>query len=121
MEWKEAKLPEEGNNFTQLKFPREWALKIAEASQLGMYASKNTLMNQLLGKGIDHFKNEMTMATKDIAVNLRRILTLYNETNLELAKSDQCYICAYCLTPLTTEEVNHPCTHNKNYKVQPTC
>ena len=77
------------------------------------------MMNQLLGKGIDYFRNQMATANNEIGINLKRILGLYNQVNLELTSKDRCYVCAYCLVAFSGEEVNQSCSHNKSYKVQP--
>ena len=33
--------------------------------------------------------------------------------------SEAAYICAYCLTSFSYEDVNEPCSHNKSFKSEP--
>lgn len=56
-------------------------LSFAKAMQLPQYIQKNNFMNQLLGKAVEHYHNEITKARKDVVLNQKRILHWFNHQN----------------------------------------
>ena len=68
---------------------------------------------------VQHYKDELVLAKKDVVFTQKRILSLYNDHNVALLKLQTAYVCAYCLVSFSITDANEPCSHNKSYKSEP--